>query len=70
VQSVGHILLPNFCKAVVLNAVIRIPAAIIGEQNGIKRYQLYRISVLPRHRILSGDQIKKNEMGGACGTYG
>jgi hypothetical protein len=70
VQSVGHTLIPNFCKAVVLNTVRRIPAAIIGEQNGVKRYQLYHIFVLPRHRILPGDQIKNNEMGGACGTYG
>jgi hypothetical protein len=22
------------------------------------------------HQILFGDQMKKNEMGGACGTYG
>jgi hypothetical protein len=26
--------------------------------------------ICPPHQILLADQIKKNEIGGACGTYG
>ena len=35
-----------------------------------KNYTLRSLTICTAHQILLGDQIKKNEIGGTCNTYG